>query len=79
VHAYMRKRRKTEAKEKAEELESTRLRVATDNLAVLAQARSASLKGLRWTTSVGAADAISSHRHSLQMLLSVSVGRLTHV
>ena len=40
VHAYMRKRRKTEAKEKAEELESTRLRVATDNLAVLAQARS---------------------------------------
>ncbi len=35
----MRKRRKTEAKEKAEELESTRLRVATDNLAVLAQAR----------------------------------------
>jgi len=39
VHAYMRKRRKTEAKEKAEELESTRLRVATDNLAVLAQVR----------------------------------------
>ena len=39
VHAYMRKRRKTEAKEKAEELENTRLRVATDNLAVLAQAR----------------------------------------
>ena len=37
MHAYMRKRRKTEAKEKAEELESTRLRVATDNLAVLAQ------------------------------------------
>ena len=39
MHAYMRKRRKTEAKEKAEELENTRLRVATDNLAVLAQAR----------------------------------------
>ena len=46
VHAYMRKRRKTEAKEKAEELESTRLRVATDNLAVLAQVTRACESGL---------------------------------
>ena len=37
VHDYMRKRRRTEATAKAEELEARRLEVATDNLAVLAQ------------------------------------------
>ena len=37
VHDYMRKRRRTEASQKAEELEARRLEVATDNLAVLAQ------------------------------------------
>lgn len=37
VHDYMRKRRRSEAIQKAEELEARRLEVATDNLAVLAQ------------------------------------------
>ena len=66
VHEYMRKRRRSEASAKAEELEARRLEMATDNLAVLAQVRGAAVT--KKNSEMTSADTLFENRPNSRLL-----------